>query len=102
MLDLTRLCFVAPLCKVGFVPPGRDPPELAISREHPLIIDQDGLKDFRPQYPNAAYRWDRSTVHSSGASLTLLDGHVARVAFKKLWRIYRAGNVVHSFWCIED
>jgi prepilin-type N-terminal cleavage/methylation domain-containing protein/prepilin-type processing-associated H-X9-DG protein len=67
-----------------------------------LDLDKDGLKDSMPQYPYAAYNWGRPTVHSSGANLTLLDGHVERVAFKKLWQINNAGKVVHSFWYIED
>ena len=37
-----------------------------------------------------------------GANLTLLDGHVERVSFKKLWQIDAAKKVVHSFWYMED
>ena len=43
----------------------------------------------------------RPTVHSSGANVTLLDGHVERVAFKKLWE-WRNNKIVHSFWYLED
>ncbi len=38
ILLLTLLCFLKPACMAGFVPPGAKPPELVISREHPLII----------------------------------------------------------------
>ena len=67
-----------------------------------LDLDKDGQKDSMPQYPYAAYNWGRPTVHSSGANVTLLDGHVERVPFKKLWQVNSAGKVVHSFWYIED
>jgi prepilin-type processing-associated H-X9-DG protein len=41
-------------------------------------------------------------VHSGGANLALLDGHVERVAYKRLWQIDAAGNVLHSFWYLND
>ena len=41
-------------------------------------------------------------VHNGGANVTLLDGHVERVSFKKLWQINSGGKVVHSFWYMED
>jgi prepilin-type N-terminal cleavage/methylation domain-containing protein/prepilin-type processing-associated H-X9-DG protein len=41
----------------------------------------------------------RPKVHNNGANVTLLDGHVERVPFNKLWQIdLRTGNVVHPFW----
>ena len=43
----------------------------------------------------------RPTVHSSGANVTLLDGHAERVPFKKLWE-WRNNKIVHSFWYLED
>ena len=43
----------------------------------------------------------RPTVHNNGANVTLLDGHVERVPFKKLWE-WRGGKIVHSFWYMED
>jgi prepilin-type N-terminal cleavage/methylation domain-containing protein/prepilin-type processing-associated H-X9-DG protein len=67
-----------------------------------LDLDKDGVKDTMPQYDYAPYNWGRPTVHSSGANVTLLDGHVERVAFKKLWQVNPAGKVVHSFWYLED
>ena len=62
--------------------------------------DGDGVPDTDPTY--APYSHGRPTVHSSGANVTLLDGHVERVAFKKLWAINRNGAVSHSFWYLED
>lgn len=38
MLLLTSLCFLSPICMAASVTPGCKPPELVISREHPLII----------------------------------------------------------------
>jgi prepilin-type N-terminal cleavage/methylation domain-containing protein/prepilin-type processing-associated H-X9-DG protein len=45
-----------------------------------------------------AFNWGRPTVHSRGANVTLLDGHVERVAYKKLWAVDSSGNVVHRYW----
>jgi prepilin-type N-terminal cleavage/methylation domain-containing protein/prepilin-type processing-associated H-X9-DG protein len=45
-----------------------------------------------------AFNWARPTVHNNGANVTLLDGHVERVPFKKLWAVDRAGNVLHKYW----
>ena len=67
-----------------------------------LDLDKDGAKDTMPQYPFAAYNWGRPTVHANGANITLLDGHVERVEFKKLWQIDSTGKIVHSFWYLED
>ena len=67
-----------------------------------LDMDKDGAKDTMPQYDYAPYNWGRPTVHASGANVTLLDGHVERVAFKKLWQVTSAGKVVHSFWYLDD
>ncbi len=63
--------------------------------------DGDGLPDTNPSY--APYSHGRPTVHSMGANVGLLDGHVERVAFKRLWEVNRStGKVVHSFWYLED
>ena len=37
-----------------------------------------------------------------GDNVTLLDGHVEWVAFKKLWQVNSKRKVVHSFWYLED
>jgi prepilin-type N-terminal cleavage/methylation domain-containing protein/prepilin-type processing-associated H-X9-DG protein len=62
--------------------------------------DGDGVPDTDPGY--APYSHGRPTVHSMGANVGLLDGHVERVPFKKLWQVERSGKVVHSFWYLED
>jgi prepilin-type processing-associated H-X9-DG protein len=54
------------------------------------------------RYPDTAYNYGRPTVHSGGANVTLLDGHVERVRFKKLWQVDSANKVVNSFWYMED
>jgi prepilin-type processing-associated H-X9-DG protein len=48
-----------------------------------------------------AYNWARPTVHDGGADLTLLDGHVEGVSFKKCWALDANGNVVHPYWYID-
>jgi prepilin-type N-terminal cleavage/methylation domain-containing protein/prepilin-type processing-associated H-X9-DG protein len=58
----------------------------------------DGMESFGYITP---YNSGRPKVHSVGVNVTLLDGHVERVAFKKLWENNR-GVVVHSFWYMED
>jgi len=73
-----------------------------VSYKFVLDLDGDGIRDSMAQYPNVAYNNGRPTVHNNGSNLILLDGHVERVAFKKLWEINRAGNVLHSFWYLED
>jgi prepilin-type processing-associated H-X9-DG protein len=40
-------------------------------------------------------------VHDGGADLTLLDGHVEGVSFKKCWALDANGNVVHPYWYID-
>ena len=67
-----------------------------------LDLDGDGLVDTMPQYPDTPFNSGRPTVHNNGANITLLDGHVERVAFKKLWQIDAGKKVVHSFWYLED
>jgi prepilin-type N-terminal cleavage/methylation domain-containing protein/prepilin-type processing-associated H-X9-DG protein len=67
-----------------------------------LDLDGDGVRDTMPQYPNVPYNNACPRVHASGANVTLLDGHVERVAFKKLWNVDNTGKVTHSFWYMED
>jgi prepilin-type N-terminal cleavage/methylation domain-containing protein/prepilin-type processing-associated H-X9-DG protein len=64
--------------------------------------DGDGMNDTQAAYPEYAYNWGRPRVHNNGANVALLDGHVERVPFKKLWEINAAGNVANSFWYMED
>jgi prepilin-type N-terminal cleavage/methylation domain-containing protein/prepilin-type processing-associated H-X9-DG protein len=62
--------------------------------------DGDGVNDSLSSYQPFSH--GRPTVHASGANVALLDGHVERVSYKNLWRIDSAGNVVHSFWYLND
>ncbi len=67
-----------------------------------LDLNRDGAVDTMPQYADTAFNFGRPTVHNNGANVTLLDGHVERVSFAKLWQIDAAKKVVHSFWYLED
>jgi prepilin-type processing-associated H-X9-DG protein len=58
--------------------------------------DGDGVLDSNSTY--SPYNHARPTVHSMGANVTLLDGHVERVAFKKLW----VPAPYHSFFTLDD
>lgn len=62
--------------------------------------DGDKVNDTMAQYKPFSH--GRPTVHNNGANVGLLDGHVERVAYKKLWNINAAGDVTHSFWWLED
>ena len=62
--------------------------------------DGDGVNDTLGQYKPFSH--GRPTVHNTGANVGLLDGHVERVAYKKLWNIDGSGNVTHSFWWLDD
>lgn len=64
--------------------------------------DGDGILDACGNQPEYAYSYARPTVHNRGADVTLMDGHVEWVPFKKLWAIDRSGNVLHSFWYLLD
>ena len=67
-----------------------------------LDLNHDGQVDTMPQYPEVAFNFGRPTVHNDGANVTLLDGHVERVPFKKLWQLDSSKKVVHSFWFMDD
>ncbi len=62
--------------------------------------DGDGKNDTMAQYKPFSH--GRPTVHNNGANVGLLDGHIERVAYRKLWNIDSAGNATHSFWWLED
>jgi prepilin-type processing-associated H-X9-DG protein len=47
-----------------------------------------------------SFNWARPTVHNGGANLTMLDGHVERVASKKFWALDTSGNMAHPYWYI--
>jgi prepilin-type processing-associated H-X9-DG protein/prepilin-type N-terminal cleavage/methylation domain-containing protein len=64
-------------------------------------IDGDGKLDTRTG-TTIPFNGGRPAVHNGGANVTLMDGHVERVSFDKLWKVDAAANVVHSFWYMED
>jgi prepilin-type N-terminal cleavage/methylation domain-containing protein/prepilin-type processing-associated H-X9-DG protein len=66
-----------------------------------LDMNHDGMLDSFDGYAGWPFNYGRPTVHSEGGNVTLLDGHVERVPFKKLWAV-RGGKVLHSFWYLED
>jgi prepilin-type N-terminal cleavage/methylation domain-containing protein/prepilin-type processing-associated H-X9-DG protein len=75
----------------------------------PLVwtFDRDADGDKVPDSMDGVYTTEfpynngRPQVHSTGANVALLDGHVERVAFKKLWE-QKSGKMVHSYWYLED
>jgi prepilin-type N-terminal cleavage/methylation domain-containing protein/prepilin-type processing-associated H-X9-DG protein len=67
-----------------------------------LDMNKDGLLDTMPHYPDWPFNFARPTVHSDGANVILLDGHVERVSFKKLWEVDKSGKVLHPFWYLDD
>jgi len=67
-----------------------------------LDLNRDGVRDTMPQYPDWPFNFGRPTVHNNGSNVTLLDGHVEWVSFKKLWQVNSSSRVVHSFWFMED
>jgi prepilin-type N-terminal cleavage/methylation domain-containing protein/prepilin-type processing-associated H-X9-DG protein len=71
-----------------------------VFRPFTFDCDGDGVADSDPTY--APYNHGRPTVHENGANVTLMDGHVERVSFKKLWQLDGTGKVLHSFWYMED
>jgi prepilin-type N-terminal cleavage/methylation domain-containing protein/prepilin-type processing-associated H-X9-DG protein len=62
--------------------------------------DSDPGNDTAAAY--GPYSHGRPTVHSKGANVGLLDGHVERVSCKKLLQVDAANNPLHSFWYLED
>ena len=67
-----------------------------------LDLDGDKIVDTMGAYPDTPFNYGRPTVHNNGSNLTMLDGHVERVSFKKLWEIDASKKVVHSYWYMED
>jgi prepilin-type N-terminal cleavage/methylation domain-containing protein/prepilin-type processing-associated H-X9-DG protein len=60
-------------------------------------MDGNGKLDSMSNY-DVAFNWGRPTVHNNGANVTLLDGHVERVPYLKLWAVDNANKVTHPFW----
>ena len=67
-----------------------------------IDMNGDGQVDTMRQYPDTPFNFGRPTVHSNGSNTALLDGHVERVSFQELWKVNERGQVVHSFWYLED
>ncbi len=73
-----------------------------VSYHFTIDMDKDGNVDTMAAYPGTPFNSGRPTVHNNGANVSLLDGHVERVSFKKLWQIDAKKNVAHSFWYMLD
>jgi prepilin-type processing-associated H-X9-DG protein len=67
-----------------------------------LDLDGDGTADTMAAYPDVPFNYARPTIHNNGANVTLLDGHVERVAFKKLWNVNASNKVTHPFWYLNQ
>jgi len=71
------------------------------------LFDRDLTRDGAMDSMDAVYSTEfsfnngRPTVHNNGSNLTLLDGHVERLPFKRLWE-WKNNRIVHSFWYLED
>lgn len=63
-----------------------------------LDMDHDGMLDSSGQDPGFAYNDGRPTAHSNGDNVTLLDGHVEWVPFKKLWQSDASGSPLNTYW----
>jgi prepilin-type processing-associated H-X9-DG protein len=63
-------------------------------------VDHDNQNDTWSNY-GYAYNWGRPTVYNGGANVTAADGHVERVAFRVLWKMSPAKEMVSRFWYME-
>jgi prepilin-type N-terminal cleavage/methylation domain-containing protein/prepilin-type processing-associated H-X9-DG protein len=67
-----------------------------------MDADGDGAPDSMASTTDVPFNYGRPKVHNDGCNATLLDGHVERVPFKKLWQVDGYGQATHSFWRIDD
>jgi prepilin-type N-terminal cleavage/methylation domain-containing protein/prepilin-type processing-associated H-X9-DG protein len=65
-------------------------------------FDGDGVPDSMAAYADIPFNYARPTVHENASNVTLLDGHVERVAYKKLWQPGPDGRAIHPFWRLDD
>ena len=68
-------------------------------------VNGDGMVDSNDSFYSLygePFNGARPTVHNDGCNVILLDGHVERVSFKKLWQVDRTNQVIHPFWHLED
>jgi prepilin-type N-terminal cleavage/methylation domain-containing protein/prepilin-type processing-associated H-X9-DG protein len=66
------------------------------------FVDSNGDGVGEPISGNGTdpYNRGRPTVHGNGANTAVLDGHVERVPYKKLWGVSR-GAASHPFWYVD-
>lgn len=67
-------------------------------RPFTMDMDHDRMLDSCDGDTGLPYNDGRPTVHSNSANVTLLDGHVETVPFKKLWQSDASGNPLHPYW----
>lgn len=60
--------------------------------------DGDGVGDIPSSFENHGGNF---RIHQDGSQMSLLDGHVERVHYRKLWAYDRNGEVTHPFWYPE-
>lgn len=60
--------------------------------------DADGIGDVPVTVPSGDANF---RVHTDATQISLLDGHVERVHYKKLWAYDKKGRVTHPFWYPE-
>jgi prepilin-type N-terminal cleavage/methylation domain-containing protein/prepilin-type processing-associated H-X9-DG protein len=69
---------------------------------HPWNADTDGDLKNDSDSSYKPFSNGRPTVHSQGANLTLLDGHVERLPYKQLWSLSPSGKSNHPYWLMEQ
>ncbi|MBI3852074.1 MAG: prepilin-type N-terminal cleavage/methylation domain-containing protein [Verrucomicrobia bacterium] len=69
-----------------------------VYRPFTMDMDHDKVLDSCEGDTGFPYNDGRPKVHNNGANVTLLDGHVEWVAFKKLWQSDGSGNPLHPYW----
>ena len=64
-----------------------------------MYPDEDG--DHVGDVPKFEVNRAHFRIHRDGSQMSLLDGHVERVNYRKLWAYDRRGRVTHRFWFPE-
>lgn len=62
--------------------------------------DDDGFYDTNNAWASIGeyYNDARPKVHSGASNVGLLDGHVEKIKYEKLWKVDAGGNTQHPFW----
>lgn len=60
--------------------------------------DGDGVGDIPSEFDKAG---GNSRIHQDRSQMSLLDGHVEQVHYRKLWAYDEKGEVTHPFWYPE-